>query len=213
MCRWQRLKDYADFRLNKLRLLHLPDDVFEHICMHYLTPQDLCALMTAVYGHMQPLHVMHIPLNVRCRWILSTVVRDIETSFHSFMDRCMFVATKCSHVSAFLDWSPFQKTGFMSCPVVTYSWNSTAPHARVDINYISLLIALKSSFRRHRPCGYLAFYTCMQTDWGPIFMDSLPAFSTSLTLFPPWVSPCMSLDFYKAMNKELHDTRRLCQRV
>ena len=217
--RWIRLQRFAEFKQNKFRLLGLPDDVLRYLCMNFLDPKDLYALVDAVaeepvtLSTPRILQLKEMPCEVRSRWLLASIIKEVERRLHVIADECLFLAHQCTQLNAFVDWSPFKSRRHRTpAPVAVYSWHSdTRPHGRVDINYKVLLNAISNSLRTHRPFGYLAIYMCYHCEWNMLCMMPRPVFSTEVPLIPYWgiassfYEECATHDVCKGVRAEVKD--------
>lgn len=192
--RWIRLKRFAEFKQNKFRLLGLPDDLLRYLCMNFLEPRDLYSLVDAIahepvtLSTPRILQLKEMPCEVRSRWLLASILKEVERRLHVIADECLFLAHQCAQLNAFVDWSPFQSLHRCTpAPVAVYSWHTDSrPHGRVDINYKVLMNSISNSLRLNRPLGYLAVYMCYRCEWNLMYMMPRPIFSTELPLVPHW---------------------------
>lgn len=158
MDRWQRLHKYADWKMGKFRLLHLPDDLFLSI-LTWLSETDVDNLATAVCGFPVDLamktHVDYLPQSMRASWTRCKVFKHFRHFLNSLADKALFHAFSVPHVCVFSDWSPFSST-FLP-PVAEYFWSSDG-RANVVVHETAMLHSVQEASRRKSCVLHISMY-------------------------------------------------------
>lgn len=185
------LERYIKWKRLQLPLLDLPGDVLAHVCS-FLEPRDVIALSNAIGGknlsHFCASDLMCVPREMQSRWIQSKVNDHVHAFLHSMQDECFYIATSCSFVALFIDWSPFS-SATPPQPAAVFEWRAdTRPHGCVRLDNGVIQASISESMRRCRPIGHVAAYACFAWGFGKVHVSNVPSVTAYVDLVPSMYS-------------------------
>lgn len=205
--RWVRLENYAKWRQNQLPMCNLPADILTKICK-YLDIGSACDFIDAITGtRVTPRVATHIRLvqkELLPFWVICHTRKEIENFINSISSHSFYMATQCTMVRMFIDWSPF-KSKIPPIAVAEFKWLGPGRgmmNAHTRINYEEVLRCIYRAYRKRRPMGYVTLHRCYEF-YDKNHMDMRPAFTTSVSLIPNGVVPLCA----KLTHAELRHTR------
>lgn len=191
--RWLRLESYAKWKQNRMPLCNFPGDVLEKICK-YLDVTDACSFVDAIAGgRLTPHAPTHLPLVHRELlpfWIICSTRKEVDNFIRSISAQCFFMATQCTVVRMFIDWTPF-KNKIPPRAVAEFRWigrERDKMEAHTCTHHEEVLRSIFCAYRKRRPMGYVTLHKCYEF-YDVIHMDARPAFMTSVPLIPTAVVP------------------------
>ena len=187
MDRWERLRKYAEWKMNKFRLCDLPDDVLRAV-VSFLDTSDVHNLANAVCGTELDLamktHVDRVPDSMITPWTRGIVFHHFRTFLNSLAERALFYAFHIPHVCVFADWSPFSSSPF-PLPLAEYSWRSNLCSANVVIHEQAMQRQVLSSVNKGSCVMHISMYGFLPS--GTFHEYKRPLFTSHYMFAPPYV--------------------------
>lgn len=189
---WGRLERYARWKKGLFRLHALPDELLLYVCKSGLSGDDIRNLVEA-FTHSKVDHRINkdaklVPQSLRGTWMVTCVQLNFQRFIRSITDKCFFLATLCSFVRVYVDWSPYL-TKKPPPWVAAFEWRrNTCPHGIVHVNEYEVSECIMRSFHRKRPQGFVSVYRCHAWAYGRVHMSLSPDIQTHVDLIPWFVS-------------------------
>lgn len=188
---WKKLERYARWKRGLFRLHALPDDLLLYVCKSGLSQTDICNLIEAFtrskIDHRCNEDAKLVPQSLRGMWMVTNVQLDIHRFIKSITDRCFFLATQCSFVRVYVDWSPYLSRRPPPW-IAAFEWcRNTRPHGIIHMNDDEVSECILRSFQRKRPQGFVSVYKCFAWTYGRVHMSTHPDIQTYVDLVPWFV--------------------------
>lgn len=158
---WTRLEAYARWKSRRFPLDKLPTDVLLHLATQYLSAEDACRMLMALYdtslGSWDREQLMRLPHEFCSLWLRHHMLMHFRHCMHSLSERALYHARDATSIVVFADWTPYDRSCHHPAPVAQYEWVRRGC-AGVQVHESHVLEAVARATRKRKPVVRLTMH-------------------------------------------------------